>query len=136
MKNIKSYLALLCVFPFFSCRVIDARLKLTNGLSYDIVAEGFSDTIPDVKETYSTNYYLINIAKPKQVVILGKEGKSRAWDKVIERSKNNKLNVCVFSADSLKKYGDLDSLIRKKLYKRFEYSMEDLEKNDWEIIVH
>jgi len=65
------------------------------------------------------------------MVAMSKKG----WPFFIARSKNKKLNLIVFDIDSLKKYDSIDTLIKRNKYRRFEFSEEQLNSKNWEIVI-
>ena len=57
----------------------------------------------------------------------------RGWSHVIRRSVNNKLNVFIFSTDTLKKYGCFEPIIERRLYTRYSFTEEELDAMGWVI---
>ena len=116
-----------------SCKTVDSRLEVYNMSSSDIVVIGYEDTIPDLKKTFFTTYYLLHIIKAGKRGKLTREEGVKSWPRLIDRSKNNKLNLFVFQVDSIKKYQEIDSLILKRIHTRYEFTKEEVEKNGWKV---
>lgn len=131
--SINVTLFILIYMTFMSCMMFDSRLEVHNMTSNSIVVEGFEDTIPDLNKTFFTRYYLLNIINKGERLNVSREEGVNSWPRLIKRSKNNKLNLFIFQVDSIKKYHEIDSLILKKIYTRYEFTNEELEKNGWKV---
>ncbi|MGG7036047.1 MAG: hypothetical protein ACI7YS_12745, partial [Flavobacterium sp.] len=58
----------------------------------------------------------------------------RYWDTFFESIPDKKLRLFIVSIDSVEKYG-WNTIFKKQIYnKKFELSMEDLEKQNWEVV--
>jgi hypothetical protein len=55
------------------------------------------------------------------------------WVNLIASSQDKKVYFFIFNADSVKQYNSIDHLILKNMYKRVEYSLEQLEASNWTI---
>ncbi|MBK7854927.1 MAG: hypothetical protein IPJ79_08515 [Bacteroidetes bacterium] len=114
-----------------SCDYYDNRLSIINNSNADIAVETYLDSIPTIEESNSSAYYLREIVKKQGTSSLTMPGSTQAWIFFIERSKNKKLNICVFNKDTIIKYGEIDSLINKNLYKKYIISKSYLDSTQW-----
>jgi len=117
-----------------ACDYYDYRLVIVNETNGMIVAETDTDTLPKLPRINKTEFYLDRGINPQEQSRLMKGGKN-GWPFAIKRSKNNKLNLFVYNIDSLKKYKSIDSLVAKKKYSRYEFSEDELEANDWKVVI-
>lgn len=97
--------------------------------------ETFSDSIAKISESNQTEYYLANIIKASKATNLTESG-TNGWPFHIRRSKNQMLNLCVFSVDSLKKYQTINFLIKYKIYKKYSLTEKELMERDWVIKIY
>lgn len=111
----------------------DGRLEIINLTKHDIAVFWSPDTIPEYPSINDTEIYLRN------QIMAGNAASQPAddgnWPKFVRNSFNNKLNLFIYNIDTLKAYNSIDTLIIKKLYRRLEYSMEELDQLDWKIKV-
>jgi len=119
-----------CIYESF-----DSRLKIVNQTTGDFSLDySISDTIPEYPSLSKTAYYLSDTVGRKDTMSLD-EADGKDWPFAIDGSKTKKLNLFIYSLDSIKKYKEIDTLINRKIYKRLEYSKEELEKSNWIVIV-
>lgn len=125
------------IVMFFSSCVMepvgDQRLLIVNNTTSNISFHYDSDTIPEFPSANHTDIYLRDLLEIGDSIHLGTYNR-KPWPEVIEASKNGKLNLFIYKIDSLKKYG-IDTIIKRKIYTRLEYSKEELEKQRWIVIV-
>jgi hypothetical protein len=119
-----------------SCDYYDNRLRIKNNSNADIAVETYLDSIPTIEESNSSAYYLREIVKKQGTSSLTMPGSTQAWIFFIERSKNKKLNICVFNKDTIIKYGVIDSLINKNLYKKYIISKSYLDSTQWVVQIN
>lgn len=124
--------SILLMFFVCSCDYYDHRLEIVNKGESEIVVETYLDEIPDFPSVNKTEFYLSHGVAPDDSVTLTKVGKN-GWPFLIQRSKNKKLNLVIYSIDSLRKYQSIDTLIKKRIYKRSEFSEDELEKMGWSV---
>jgi hypothetical protein len=130
MKSLTSIIALVLVL--ISCDYTNHKLILINQSSQPISYRESSDTILTTKNL--AEYYLRIQIQPNDSVrapILGKNG----WDSLVVHSVNRKLNLFVFQVDTIKKYRDMQYVISKRLYRRYEYSLDYLNKHNWRVVI-
>jgi hypothetical protein len=120
------------MFFVCSCDYYDHRLEIVNKGGSEIVVETYLDEMPDFPSVNKTEFYLSHGVAPDDSVTLTKVGKN-GWPFLIQRSKNKKLNLVIYSIDSLRKYQSIDTLIKKRIYKRSEFSEDELEKMGWSV---
>ena len=131
----KTHLYLLTMFIVFiiSCEYFDSRLRIINMTKNPIVVETFSDSI-NMKVNNHTEYYLSNIIVEGGIINLTESG-INGWPFFVRRSKNKRLNICIFNADTLKKYQSINLLINSKMYKKYSFTEEELLKMGWVVTV-
>ena len=57
------------------------------------------------------------------------------WPRFVRNSVNRKLHLFVYNVDSLKAYKNIDTLNARKIYKRLDYSEEELNKLNWIVVI-
>lgn len=114
------------------CDVADNRLQIVNksssAISYDYSTSG--EINPDSNRIF---WYLSNQILPNKTQRVSLLGSKNMWVKEIENSKTKKISIFIFNVDTLKKHKDMDFILKRHLYEKFEYSISDLEKIDWTI---
>lgn len=123
------FLLLLC-----SCEYYDNRLQIVNQTGQEIAVETYSDTIPEFPSRNKTPVYWNARILRNDTMKLTEYGKN-GWVFALSKSRNRKLNLIVYNIDSLLKYESIDTLIKKRIYKRYEQSEDELNKNNWIIVV-
>lgn len=134
MKKLIYYSFLL----FVSCEFYDRKLKIINEKTSEICYIITYDTLAGDRNNFA--YYLRkSIPMNDSVNEINMSGQ-KGWKHSIERSKSGKLFMYVYSKDSLIKFAtlykdvnDLNSM--RKYYRLYSYSLEELEKLNWTIIV-
>jgi len=122
------YLVLLC-----SCEYYDDRLQIVNRTGEEIAIETYSDTIPEFPSVGKTEFYWSTRILPDDTMKLTKHGKN-GWEFAISKNRNKKLNLVVYRIDSLLRYKSIDTL-KKRIYKRYELSKNELNDNNWRVIL-
>ena len=56
-----------------------------------------------------------------------------SWSQQIRNSRNTKLNLFIIQLDTLLKYRDWEYIRTNRVYKRYEYTEEELNKKGWVI---
>lgn len=114
-----------CVTDYY-----DHRLVILNNTGKSIIVETYPENLPDVEQTNNTEYYLQREIEPGAKSDLEQNGKN-GWPNFITNSKNKRLNLVVYSWDSLLKYKSIDSLISKRIYTSYHLSQDTLTKLNW-----
>lgn len=117
-----------------ACDYYDNRLRVINHTNGDITVETYSDTVPEFPSINKTAFYLSKIAAPEDTLNITEIG-TNGWPFAIARSKNKRLNLIVYSVDSLRKYQSIDTLINRHIYDRYEFSENELNDKNWTIIL-
>ena len=117
-----------------SCDYSDDRVKIRNNSLHEIAVEFYRDTLPTINESNSEEYYVEVSIKPGETKHQFMVGNPKGWELFTERSANGRLNMAVFDLDSLRRYG-MDSIIVLELYEMLSFSLTELEKRDWVILV-
>jgi len=119
-----------CIYESF-----DSRLKVVNQTTGDFSLNySISDTLPEYPSVNKTAYYLRDTVGRKDTMSVD-EVNGKDWPFAIDGSKTKKLNLFIYSLDSIKKYKEIDTLLSRKIYKRLEYSKEELEKSNWTVTI-
>lgn len=126
--------AILVLMFLSACDYYDNRLQIVNRTNGEITAGTYSDTIPDFPSIGKTEFYLRIRTVPDDTLELTAIGK-KGWPFTIARSKNKRLNLIVYSVDSLRKYQSIDTLIKKRIYNRYEFSEQELKDKNWIVVL-
>jgi len=113
----------------------DKRLLVANHTNSDIAIYWNSDTIPKYPSTNDTEVYLTDYGIKSQDSLWVPENNAN-WPKYVENSDNKKLNLFIYSVDSIKKYKSIDTINSRGIYKRLEYSLDDLSKLNWRVVIN
>lgn len=111
-----------------------AIIEVVNHTDHNINVLWSIDTVPEYPSINHTEYYYSNVLLVNDTLDAMENG-ANGWKRFLLNSKNKKVNFFVFSADSLKARNSIDDLILKRLYKRLEYSEEDLIKSNWRVVI-
>jgi len=126
---------ILLVFFLNGCDYYDHRLEIINKSENEIVVENYLDTVPNFPSLGKTEFYLdhrIIQGDSAKLTAIGKKG----WPFNIIKSKNKKLNLVVYNIDSLRKYQSIDTLIRRQIYTRYEFSEDEMKDKDWKVVIN
>ncbi|MBL3656702.1 hypothetical protein [Fulvivirga sediminis] len=118
-----------------SCDYYDTRLWIKNSTDHEISYSTGLDITPNLSEVNVTDYHFNNAIPPGGSENLVKPGSTKGWSFFIADSKNQKLNLFVYSIDSLRKYQSVDTLIKKHIYTKHSFTEKELENMDWEVII-
>ena len=122
-----SLIVIIWIAPFDSA---NSRLQVKNNSSYDISVEIFQvDTIIHEIVNHPA-YYMSAKISPGEIrrQIMPSPWKG-TW--YFENNVNKKLNVFIFSTDTIEKYGDFEHIINHKLYVRYEFEEKELDDMNW-----
>lgn len=127
--------SVLLIFLLMSCAYDpgDKRLKTINKMDHEIVVYWDSDTIPKYPSINETEVYLRY--KIKRGDTLSQPEDDSNWPMYVRNSLNKKLNLFVYNVDTLMAYNSIDTLNAKKMYRRLEYSEQELDKLNWIVII-
>ena len=64
-----------------------------------------------------------------------RKGVHSTWESVIENSFNGQMYVFIFEADTLEKYDWEDVKKNNRYFKKYRFTVEDLQKLDWKVKV-
>lgn len=131
MKLNSIYVLILLMLTTTACDRIDNRLKIKNESLKTIVMVPSLDSI--IKSYSHVDYYYLHQVKPQMTE--SHDCGLDKWDFYILRSYNKKLNLYFFDVDTLKKYSDMDKIVKNKLWiRQMSISKEELEKNNWVVV--
>jgi hypothetical protein len=123
------------IFCFASCDPVSNKIKVQNESASSIYTTYSADTLcPSLSEN-PVGYYKDNQILPKSMGSLTILGGDKDWEYFIDKCLNKKINVFVFSIDTIMKYGYTRASKERKYIKRYSYSKMGLDSIQW-IIVH
>lgn len=125
---------ILLVLFLNGCDYYDRRLEIVNRSKNEIAVENYLDTVPNFPSLGKTEFYLehrILLGGSAKLTAIGKNG----WPFSIIKSKNKKLNLVVYNVDSLRKYQSIDTLIKKQIYTRYEFSEDEMKDKKWKVVI-
>jgi hypothetical protein len=127
-------LSALVLLVLGACDYYDGRLKIINHSDKVICFDHEVDTILDVPSINKKEFFIRQRIEPgdtNRVVLPGSETK---WIMEVSNGKDSTLSIFVFDYESVLK-NDWDTLRMNKKYRRLDYKLEDLNKNNWTVIV-
>jgi len=113
-----------------TCDYTDNRLKIKNNSSYTIAFDYSTDTVLE-QEIKHVNAVISDKIMPGKIANQSLPGSTNAWPFLIKKSKNNKLNVFIFNVDTVLKYNDWEYIRNHRLYKRYSFTEEELNRMNW-----
>lgn len=131
-KNLLDIMLLLFLSSCVQDRVWDYKLKIKNESKRTIVIRCCEDSV--LTDRNFTNIFYYDTAEINQNIIKPLWSK-RDWEDVISFSYNKKLNIYFFDVDTLKKYDNMNEIVKNKLWiKVSSYSKEELEQKKWLVV--
>lgn len=112
-----------------TCDYSDSRLLIKNNSEYAIAFDYSLDTI--LEKRSNIDFYIRDKIMPGETVAKTKPGSTNGWPFLIQKSHNKKLNLFIINVDTLIKYNNWDYIRNNRLYKRYELTEEELNRNDW-----
>lgn len=124
------------LFTFASCIIDynDGRLKIVDQSDKVICFDYEVDTILDVPSINKKEYFMRERIEPGDTSRVVLPGSSTKWIMTVSSGKDSTLSIFVFDYDQVLN-NDWDSLRLDKKYKRLDYKLDDLNKNNWTVIV-
>lgn len=117
------------VFLFqIGCDFNDGRMQVINNSQHTIAVEFSTDTTFISKN--KVEYYLSNSIAPEMTRQYLKRDK-KGWSNFVKSSVDGKLSLYIYNIDTLRKYMDIDYIKENKIYNLREYTLEELEKDNW-----
>lgn len=111
----------------------DSRLNTANQTNHEITVDWNTDTVPENPSVNHTGFYLIN--KISVNANLDQPEDNANWPRFFDKSLGKKLHLFIYNVDTLKRYNSIDFLKERRMYKRVDYSEEELEKLNWQVLV-
>lgn len=112
----------------------DYRLKVVNATKHELAIDYNIDTLPVYPTVNHTEVYLrqsILVGDTREVL----EYSGKPWPDFFEISRNKKLNLFIYNVDSLLPYKSIDTLIKRRIYKRLSYSLAEIDSLNWIVVV-
>ena len=114
-----------------ACDYTDDRLNIKNNSNYAIAFDYSLDTTLEKKQIYDIPSYIVEKILPGETKSQSIFGSTQGWPFLIQRSNNNKLNVFIISIDTLLKYDDWEYIRTHRLYQRYSFTEEELNRINW-----
>ena len=111
-----------------ACDFYDERLNIKNNSNYAIAFDYSIDTTLEKNQIYNIPYYIENKILPGETIA---QTIPMSWPSLIYRSNNKKLNVFIISIDTLLKYDDWEYIRTHRLYQRYSFTEEELDRINW-----
>lgn len=111
-----------------ACDYTDDRLNIRNNSNHAIAFDYSVDTTLEKKQIYNIPYYIENKILPGETIA---QTIPMSWPSLIYRSNNKKLNVFIISIDTLLKYDDWEYIRTHRLYQRYSFTEEELNRINW-----
>lgn len=140
MKN--RLLIISILITLYSCEYLDDRVLIINktnkSLYYVLASKDSLNNIyyntlsTDNQDDYSYHVKTIDSNLKSVEAILGAKNE---WEKVVLYGDSQKLYIFIFNLDTLNKYNWRSIVEKEMYYKRISYRLEELKKNNWEILI-
>ena len=114
-----------------ACDFTDNRLNIRNNSNHAIAFDYSVDTTLEKKQIYDIPSYIVEKILPGETKSQSIFGSTQGWPFLIQRSNNNKLNVFIISIDTLLKYDDWEYIRTHRLYQRYSFTEEELNRINW-----
>ncbi|WP_320052879.1 hypothetical protein [uncultured Acetobacteroides sp.] len=128
----KRYYVIIVLFLFtaVSCDYSDSRLVIKNNSQDTVVFDYALDTVLHERTDREINAILEDTIPPFEERNKSIRGVNDWWGIIIEKSKNKKLNLFILKKEDLSNY-IWDEIINRKLYKRYEFTEDELDEINW-----
>ncbi|TKG95775.1 hypothetical protein EYV94_05640 [Puteibacter caeruleilacunae] len=117
-----------------TCDYYDNRLQIKNNSSETITVVFSEDTLLPAGKNKIITLLLKDKIESGKTVRKNKPGSKNAWPFLIKRSTNQKLNIFFINADTLSKNNNWTNIKDNQAYERKEYTLNELENNNWLIV--
>ncbi len=114
-----------------ACDFYDDRLNIKNNSNHAIAFDYSLDTTLEKKPMNEIPYFVREKILPGETKSQSIFGSTQGWPFLIQRSNNNKLNVFIISIDTLLKYDDWEYIRTHRLYQRYSFTEEELNRINW-----
>lgn len=116
-----------------SCDFFDDRLIINNKSNSNIYAAFTNDTVLSL---FSNRTFMIagNHIKANNKRNIIEPDSRKAWEVLANKSLNKQLHIFILIEDTLKKYEPNEIIKLKKIEKRIDIGVKELEASNWEII--
>jgi hypothetical protein len=128
----KKLVSVILFFLLLSCMDIrDNRYIMFSNKHNETAYCFFTNKKLSLEEFLNAQYYLPNPVKKDSTWSLDRP--RGGWEKYISESSDKKLKIYVIEKDSVDKYG-WEYIFAKNIYnKKYNLTIDDLDKQDWEI---
>lgn len=144
MKKIKmSHFSLFLMFFFISCMdSYDSSLKVINQSNKsiftvlsnndDMFGSGYYEEFKDYQYTNKDSVFSFKLKEIRPNVKYDCYGNPTHWETYLRRTNDKKVRLFVIPKDTVDKYGWRIVFKNQIYFKKFKFSIEDLEKRNWE----
>ena len=112
----------------------DDRLTIINRSSNAICFDYELDTTLEVPSVNRKEYFINVRIDPGDSTTVEVSGSVTQWIAEVSGARDSTLSIFVFDYDQVLK-SDWDSLRSYGMYRRLDYRLEDLNRNNWRVIV-
>jgi hypothetical protein len=134
MKERLFYMLICLVCIVESCDYLDTRLKVINHSSHSVIVAFSIDTVFGDKSN-SIGYDLDYKINQFDTLAVGLPGSKKEWNKFAYNSVNSELHVYFIPSDTLM-HQDWNYIRERELYERYDFTLEELKKQNWIITYH
>lgn len=127
-------LSILPLLILISCDYYDRRLKIINQSDKAICFDYEVDTFLDMPSINKKEYFISARIEPGDTNRVILPGSSTKWIMEVSSSKDSTLSIFVFDYDQVLN-NNWDTLRIRKKYKRLDYKLDELNKNNWTVII-
>jgi hypothetical protein len=106
----------------------DNTLKILNASNYEISVDYVAKEVPDYPSYHETDFYLNNSFKPGDTLSLTVID-DKTWRQYFQSHET--INIFVYKLDTIKKYGDIDAVIKAKRYSKHLVTEKELDVCNW-----
>lgn len=131
MKLYQFLILLVLVSLAGACDFTDNRLNIKNNSNYAIAFDYSLDTTLEKKPMNEIPYFVSEKILPGETKSQSIFGSTQGWPFFIRNSNNKKLNVFIISIDTLLKYDDWEYIRTHRLYQRYSFTEEELNRINW-----
>lgn len=116
-----------------TCDYSDNRLVIKNNSEVAITFDYSIDTVMEERSNGNIAFFIRDKILPGETSIKTKPGSTNGWSFLIQKSVNNRLNVFIIEVDTLLKYNDWGYIKKNDLFRRYQFSEDELNRKNWVI---
>lgn len=138
MKSFLTFLTIFLVFFIISCDSTDSRFVIVNKTNrplfyttsaYDTIEgrspfQKFIEISNNDTIWIESDYFIKPFGEKKKMVMSD-------WEETIRNNFGGHIRVFIFDADTVQKYNWEDIKVNNKYFKKYEYTVDELNKINW-----